>query len=463
MTAFWRNYDIESAFIGCLFLRGLDSEVSEIISRVSDVAFASLQLREIYKGICRQAKTSGAIDPVLLSGEMPHYSTIILETGRGAQGTAMLKPYADSLLRNAAIRAAEDTLSNAQKLIEGARTPEEAMNAVNDAKGAMAALSFDSGNITPVHIDDLIPRMVERLDAKASGIDDGRALLTGIDDLDLLTGGFDPTDLIFIAARPSMGKTESVLDMTDSVSAKGGGVLLFSMEMSDDQITDRMVSAAGGLPVSKLRNLEPDDDESWARIGKGIGQMTGRPIWIIDASELSVEEIESISAAHMEAHPETVLVIVDYLGLIKTAGNKRYDLEIGDVSKGLKRIAKKQRRPVVALSQLSRSVESRPNKRPVNADLKNSGEIEADADIIMMLYRDEVYNPESPAKGVAEINITKNRNGPLGTVYRRFFNGHFFPINQDEAKRLSTPEIQQAGRSRPYKKNYRNGSDNNAY
>ncbi|MDX6916530.1 DnaB-like helicase C-terminal domain-containing protein [Pectobacterium carotovorum] len=460
MTSFWRNYDIESAFIGCLFLRGLDSEVLEIINRVPEGAFASLQLREIYRGVRQQAKTTGVIDPVLLSDAMPTYSAIIIETGRSAQGTAMLKPYADSLLRNAAIREAEDALSNAQKIIGGARTPEEAVRAVNDAKGVIAALSFNSGTISPIHIDELLPRVVDRLDAKMAGESDGRSLLTGIEDLDLLTGGFDPTDLIFIAARPSMGKTESVLDITDSVSAKGGGVLLFSMEMSDDQITDRMVSAAGGLPVSKLRAPEHLDDESWARISRGIGQMTGRPIWIIDASELTVTEIESISAAHKIAHPETVLVIVDYLGLIKTEGSKRYDLEIGDVSKGLKRIAKTQRTPVIALSQLSRSVESRVNKRPVNADMKNSGEIEADADVIMMLYRDEVYNPDSPAKGVAEINITKNRNGPLGTVYRRFFNGHFFPINQDEAKKLSTPEVQQAGRSRPYKKSYRNGSDN---
>lgn len=128
------------------------------------------------------------------------------------------------------------------------------------------------------------------------------------------------------------------------------------------------------------------------------------------------------------------MVVVDYLGLIKTRTTGRHDLAVGEISKGLKGLAKSGGLPVVALSQLSRGVESRPNKRPVNSDLKNSGEIEADADIILMLYRDEVYNPDTQARGIAEINITKQRNGSLGTIYRRFYNGHFLPVDQKAHK-----------------------------
>ncbi|EAA7933265.1 replicative DNA helicase, partial [Salmonella enterica subsp. enterica] len=178
--------------------------------------------------------------------------------------------------------------------------------------------------------------------------------------------------------------------------------------------------------------------------------LTGRPIWMVDATNLTVEQIQQVATSHQIAHPEISLVVIDYLLLIKIQSTARYDLAVGEISKGLKNLAKANQTPVIALSQLSRGVESRPNKRPMNSDLKNSGEIEADADIIMMLYRDEVYNPESPARGIAEINITKQRNGVLGTVYRRFYNGHFLPIDQEEAKRKSAP--QQKSQPRRYAK-----------
>ena len=203
------------------------------------------------------------------------------------------------------------------------------------------------------------------------------------------------------------------------------------------------MSAAGGMSVSRLKEAAKFEDEDWARLSTGIGHLTGRNIWMVDATDLTLEQIQQTATSHQIAHPETALVV-------KIQSKARYDLAVGELSKGLKRLAKTNRTPVLALSQLSRGVESRPNKRPMNSDLKNSGEIEADADIIMMLYRDEVYNPESPAKGIAEINITKQRNGVLGTVYRRFYNGHFLPIDQEEAKSKSAP--QQKSQPRRYAK-----------
>lgn len=440
MSPVWRNDDLEGAVIGAMFLRGADPEVLEIISRLSVNAFSCRQYRDIYSGICRQARGIGFIDPLLLCETLPGLEATILESSSIAWAKSSLLYYVNALEKNAAVRDAEEIVRKALEGISGAISSENAVEALKAAQLSMSAISLTSNAIQPVHIDDIIPAVVDRIDARNQGLEESKSLLTGIDDLDEKTGGIESTDLVFIAARPSMGKTELALDIIDKVSEQGHGVLFFSMEMANIQIAERMISAAGGMPVSRLKAAAKFDDEDWARLTTGVGRLTGRKIWMVDATDLTVEQIQQISTRMKMAHPEISLVVLDYLALIKIQSSARYDLAVGEVSKGLKNLAKANQTPVIALSQLSRGVESRPNKRPMNSDLKNSGEIEADADIILMLYRDEVYNPESPAKGIAEINITKQRNGVLGTVYRRFYNGHFLPIDQEEAQRKSAPQ-----------------------
>lgn len=439
----WRDEEIEGAVIGAMFLRGPDSEVMDVIATLPESAFNFSQYRDIYQAITVQARGKGVIDPLLIGEQLPQYQAIIDQTGRIAWARSSLKSYSQQLIRNAALRDAHFALTNALSSLTAAPNSEAGIRVLEEVKSAVSAIQTESDAIRPVSIDELLPAIVSRIDERMASDSAGRSVMTGIEELDDVTGGFDQTDLVLLAARPSMGKTEMILDITENLTASGAGVLFFSMEMSDIQIAERHVAAAGGLSASRLKSPDKLQDEDWARITNGIGRMTGRKIWIVDANNLTVDQIQSIATRHIQQHPETALVAIDYLRLIKLQSASRHDLAVGEVSKGLKSLAKTNRRPVVALSQLSRSVESRPNKRPVNADLKDSGEIEADADIIMMLYRDEVYNPESPAAGIAEINITKNRNGPLGTVYRRFWNGHFHHIDQDEARArcIERPEI----------------------
>ncbi|WP_193133752.1 replicative DNA helicase [Klebsiella grimontii] len=455
MTPVWKNEDLEGAVIGAIFLRRADPEVLDILSRLPASCFSVRQYREIYTGICRQARGGGVIDPLLLCETLPALQTTILETTRVSWAKSALVSYVDVLLRNAGVRDAQAVLETALEQIRTASNGDAALAALESAKQAMSAIDISADIVQPVHISDLLAAVTDEVESRSEGRDETRCLLTGIEDLDAKTGGIELTDLVFIAARPSMGKTELALDIIDKVSAQGHGVLFFSMEMSDTQITKRMVSASGGMPVSRLKAAGQFEDEDWARFFNGMERLATRNIWITDATDLTVEQIHQIATRYQLEHPEIALVVIDYLALIKIQSNARYDLAVGEVSKGLKRLAKANKTPVIALSQLSRGVESRPNKRPMNSDMKNSGEIEADADLILMLYRDEVYNPESLAKGIAEINVTKQRNGELGTIYRRFYNGHFLPIDQEEARQRSMPK------PKPQQRRYTRGSQAN--
>ncbi|MFU8368916.1 replicative DNA helicase [Raoultella ornithinolytica] len=440
MKPVWKNEDLEGAVIGAIFLRGADPDVLDILSRLPASTFSVRQYREIYTGICRQARGGGVIDPLLLCETLPALQTTILETTRVNWAKSALVSYVDVLLRNAGVRDAQAVLETALEQIRTASNGDAALAALESAKQAMSSIDISADIVQPVHISDLLAVVTDEVESRSEGRAETRSLLTGIEDLDAKTGGIELTDLVFIAARPSMGKTALALDIIDKVSAQGHGVLFFSMEMSDTQIAKRMVSASGGMPVSRLKAADQFEDEDWARFFNGMERLATRNIWITDATDLTVEQIHQTATRYQLEHPEIALVVIDYLALIKIQSNARYDLAVGEVSKGLKRLAKTNKTPVIALSQLSRGVESRPNKRPMNSDMKNSGEIEADADLILMLYRDEVYNPESPAKGIAEINVTKQRNGELGTIYRRFYNGHFLPIDQEEARQFSMPK-----------------------
>lgn len=450
--------DLEASVIGGLLIGGLTPDADDVLSTLATEAFAIPVYRMIFAEIKRQAKTRNLIDAMLVAeGVGDEHFITVMETYRSCPSAANLKGYAGQVHANYERRQVLEIMTDTYGRIEsGTITTSEI--AIDEMMQRISTVRTPRDEVVPVHVSELLDAYTEKLDARVRNGEESDTLKTGIHGLDHITGGINPDDLIVLAGRPGMGKTELALSIAQGVAKQQTaenqrrGVLVFSMEMSAQQIVERQIADGGNLSITSLRNPAKMNDEEWARVSMGIGTLTGIDSWVIDASRLSVEKIRSIVTRHKQRYPGLSLIVIDYLTLIELPKAERHDLAIGHVTGTLKRIAKKLHTPVLLLSQLSREVEKRTNKRPVSGDLRDSGSIEQDADIIAMVYRDAVYNEQSPAAPYAEIIVTKNRSGKLGTVYQRFVNGHFKPCDQDEARNACAISTGQQKQPRRYAK-----------
>jgi len=262
-------------------------------------------------------------------------------------------------------------------------------------------------------LPDLLDEGIDRYEALSKRGEGITGISTGYDGLDRLTCGFQKSDLVIIAGRPSMGKSALMINMARNIALTGKGVGVFSLEMAKGQIIDRLNSVESSVNGLKFRSGRFTKDD-WSAIVEGTGRLYELKVYIDDAADISHMEIRRNARLMKRAGVE--IIFVDYLGLM--AGEKGYGRveEVSSITRSLKACAKELDIPVVALSQLNRSLENRDNKRPRLSDLRDSGAIEQDADLVIFIYRDEVYYKNSPDKGIAELNIAKQRNGPTGTV-----------------------------------------------
>jgi replicative DNA helicase len=273
-------------------------------------------------------------------------------------------------------------------------------------------------------IQPLLTKVVERIQELFERADpsDVTGVPTGFTDLDTKTSGFQPGDLVIVAGRPAMGKTSFALNIGEHVAVdKGMPVAVFSMEMGATQLALRMLSSVGKLDQQRLRTGRLFD-EDWPKLTAAIQKMHEAPIYIDETPAMTAIDLRARARRLARTCGRLGLIIVDYLQLMSgsSGSNENRATEISEISRGLKALAKELAVPVIALSQLNRTVETRTDKRPVMSDLRESGAIEQDADLILFIYRDEVYNPDTNDKNVAEIIIGKQRNGPIGRVNLRF-------------------------------------------
>lgn len=296
----------------------------------------------------------------------------------------------------------------------------EADDALDNAERALFAVSETRQTGDFHSIAEVLDRFFDQIDYMQQHRGEVVGVATGFADLDQLTGGLQRSDLVIVAARPSMGKTAFALGVAYGAALQHGKTVgIFSMEMSAEQLVQRLLATETGVDSHRLRLGQINDNE-WDRISRAFGRLSEANIFIDDSAAASIMDIRS-KARRLQAEHGVDVIIVDYLQLMSGRRTENRVQEISEISRGLKGLARELNVPVVALSQLSRAVETRADHRPMLSDLRESGSIEQDADIVMFIYREEKYDETSDKKGIAEIMVAKHRNGPVGSINLRFF------------------------------------------
>lgn len=440
--------ELEACVLAGLLNGGATPDAFDVIATTPEDAFGIVFHRRAFAEIKKQALASSMIDMMFVSEALGGESIVDLaQIMRMPATVPNLKGYAGKMVKAWRSRQLAALLQEGADGIRNAVNQDQRDQVVEHAVAKLLDMTGDTGDVQPVHISELLPTYMDTVQKRLNGDAETRNLLTGIDELDSATGGINQQDLIVVAGRPGMGKTEFALKVVDGVTQRGGGALIFSMEMAAPQIVERSLAGAGNLSVSRLRNPKDMYDEDWARLTSAMGELVERDIWIVDATDLTVEQIRAVAETHKRRYPHLAMIMVDYLGLIRKPKAERNDLAVAHISRNLKTMAMRLHTPTFALSQLSRAVDSRPaaQRRPVMSDLRDSGSIEQDADSILFLYRDDVYNPESPAAGIAEVILGKSRFSAAGTViYQEFKNGHFLSIDQHVGKEKTRIQLEAA-------------------
>jgi replicative DNA helicase len=422
------SIEAEQSVLGGLMLD--NSSWDKVGDEVAEGDFYRRDHRLIFRAIKTLAEEASPFDVVTLAewldkqgelenvGGINYMGTLVTNTPSAAN----IKSYAKIVRERSVLR---QLIQVSNDIADSAYQPEgrKINELLDDAEKKVFDIA-DQGarnNKGFAGMKDLLTKAVERIDYLFTQDNAITGISTGFDDFDEKTSGLQKSDLIIVAGRPSMGKTTFAMNLAENAAIKSQApVAVFSMEMPGEQLAMRMMSSLGRIDQHKVRPGKLDDDD-WPRLTSAVGILSEAPIYIDDTPGLTPTELRA-RARRLAREHGLGLIVIDYLQLMQGSGNAKENrtAEISEISRSLKGLAKELNVPVIALSQLNRGLEQRPNKRPVMSDLRESGAIEQDADIIIFIYRDEVYNEESPDKGTAEIIIAKQRNGPIGTTRLAF-------------------------------------------
>jgi len=421
------SLEAEQSVLGGLML---DNEVWDLMGdQLLPVDFYRPEHQCIFQTISLLAERSQPFDPLMVSETLHEIHELenvgglayLTQLVQSIPSVANISAYADIIRERAVLR---QLIGVSSRIADSAYNTEGRSS--SDVLDAAEKEVFQIGDSRPksagpVDIKTLLNKAIDRIDTLFNSGADVTGLTTGFKDLDKMTSGLQKSDMIIVAGRPSMGKTAFAMNLVENALLNSDkAVLVFSLEMPGEQLMLRMLSSLGRIDQTRVRSGQLEE-EDWPKLTSAVNLLNGKKLFIDDSSVITPTEIRARARRIVREHGELGLIMIDYLQLMRIAGGAESRTnEISEISRNLKAIAKEFEVPVVALSQLNRSLEQRPNKRPVNADLRESGAIEQDADVIMFIYRDEVYNEDTEYKGVAEIIIGKQRNGPIGTARLAF-------------------------------------------
>ena len=426
------SVEAEQAVLGGLMLDR--AEWDNVADVLLPADFYRTEHQLIYRVMVSQAEVNRPIDVVTLVDALNSLNELTAaggldylgELAGNARGTANILIYANIIRERAILRrlimVANGIADSGYNT--GGRSASEVIDA---AEQQVFNISDERPNSSgPEFVNRLLRSAVDRIDELSRVKGNLTGLPSGYKDLDDMTSGWQKSDLVIVAGRPSMGKTAFAMNLVEHAVLEGEKpVLVFSLEMPAESLIFRMLSSIGRINQGKLRSGELGD-EDWRRLSDALAKLNDRPLYIDDSAGISPMEMRSRARRVMrETNSSLSMIVVDYLQLMQIKGTSENRVtEISEISRSLKLLAREFQCPVVALSQLNRGLEQRPNKRPVMSDLRESGAIEQDADVIAFIYRDEVYNEDTVDKGIAEVIIGKQRNGPIGKV-RLSFRGEY--------------------------------------
>ena len=413
------NIEAEQALIGTVLLKA--EAIYEVADTIQTAHFFRDSHRHIWTAILALAQAGEPIDLITLSAKLQAEGKLDQVGGPTyLAGLTDLVPSVWAMPSYAAL--VRDTarlrglIKSSTELIANCYQNTAPDIAMDMAEAALLHILADSSSTTTLSMRELAKQVLQEIEAQSASGSALAGISTGFFDLDKMTGGLCPGDLVVLAGRPSMGKSAMAMNIARQVSVENGlNTVVFSLEMPKEQLAKRLMADIGQMDLRKLRQGSLSDKD-WQDLTRAYGRLAEARIFIDDTPSLSAMAVRTRTRRYKAMHG-IGLVIIDYLQLMGGTGNNR-EQEISDITRSLKGMAKELGVPVIALSQLNRELEKRPNKRPKLSDLRESGAIEQDADMVLFVYRDEVYNesPSNPLKGIAEIIIGKQRNGPTGTV-----------------------------------------------